>query len=134
MENSTLGGQGGGQRGLFSISNSLKKIFPSKWSKNHFQTQASQIHTQVTKLCQSYNCMCCGQNFACSGRYCACCSKICYQRRQKFACLKVKIHFLQKVLKKWSSFRKKIKKNFHKGGSGPYMEFSIIFYLNPSLI
>ena len=51
----------------------------------------------------------------------------------------VKIHFLQKVLKKWSSFRKK---NFSitggvEGGSGPYMEFSIIdfiFFLNPSLI
>ena len=41
----------------------------------------------------------------------------------------VKIHFLQKVLKKWSSFRKKIKKNSRTGGgSGPYMEFSIIFF------
>ena len=52
----------------------------------------------------------------------------------------VKIHFLQKVLKKWSSFRKKIIFLFHtrggRGGSGPYMEFSIIdfiFFLNPSL-
>ena len=53
----------------------------------------------------------------------------------------VKIHFLQKVLKKWSSFRKKNKKKFSitgggGGGSGPYMEFSIIifyFFLNPSL-
>ena len=52
----------------------------------------------------------------------------------------VKIHFLQKVLKKWSSFRKKIFFFFHNrgggGGSGPYMEFSIIdfiFFLNPSL-
>ena len=49
----------------------------------------------------------------------------------------VKIHFLQKVLKKWSSFREK-NKNFFSitgGGSGPYMEFSIIFFfLNPSLI
>ena len=52
----------------------------------------------------------------------------------------VKIHFLQKVLKKWSSFRKKILKNFHnrggRGGSGPYMELSIIFFifcLKPSL-
>ena len=49
-----------------------------------------------------------------------------------------KIHFLQKVLKKWSSFRKKIKKISITGGgrgSGPYMEFSIIFFLffNPSL-
>ena len=43
----------------------------------------------------------------------------------------VKIHFLQKVLKKWSSFRKKIKKISITGGGGggaePYMEFSIIF-------
>jgi len=53
----------------------------------------------------------------------------------------VKIHFLKKVLNKWSSFRKKNKKNFSitgggGGGSGPYMEFSIIifyFFLNPSL-
>ena len=43
----------------------------------------------------------------------------------------MKIHFLQKVLQKWSSFRKKIKKIFHNRGgrSGPYMEFSIIFLL-----
>ena len=71
--------------------------------------------------------MCCGQNFASSCRYCMCCVKIWHLRRQKFACLKVvlsffekfskfflfsmvKVHFLQKVLKKWSSFRKKIKK------------------------
>ena len=45
----------------------------------------------------------------------------------------VKIHFLQKVLKKWSSFRKKNKKKFSitgggGGGSGPYMEFSIIIF------
>ena len=46
----------------------------------------------------------------------------------------VKIHFLQKVLKKWSSFRKKIIFFFHNrggrgGGSGPYMEFSIIDFI-----
>ena len=46
----------------------------------------------------------------------------------------VKIHFLQKVLKKWSSFRKKNKKKFSitgggGGGSGPYMEFSIIDFI-----
>ena len=45
----------------------------------------------------------------------------------------VKIHFLQKVLKKWSSFRKKIKKfsitGGGGGGSGPYMEFSIIDFI-----
>ena len=45
----------------------------------------------------------------------------------------VKIHFLQKVLKKWSSFRKKNKKIFSitgggGGGSEPYIEFSIIFF------
>ena len=45
----------------------------------------------------------------------------------------VKIHFLQKVLKKWSSFRKKNKKKFsitggEGGGPGPYMEFSIIIF------
>ena len=41
----------------------------------------------------------------------------------------VKILFLQKVLKKWSTFRKKIKKNFITGGgSGPYKEFSIFFF------
>ena len=54
----------------------------------------------------------------------------------------VKIHFLQKVLKKWSSFRKKNKKKFSitggggGGGAGPYMEFPIIdfiFFLKPSL-
>ena len=49
----------------------------------------------------------------------------------------VKIHFLQKVLKKWSSFRKKY--NFFSitgggEGSGPYTEFSIIVFFNPSLI
>ena len=92
--------------------------------------------------------MCCGQNFACSSHYCACCGKIWHLRRQKFPCLKVvllflgfsmvKIHFLQKILKKWSSFRKKIKKISITGGGGgsePYMEFSIIFFLffNPSL-
>ena len=49
----------------------------------------------------------------------------------------VKIHFLQKVLKNWSSFRKKNEKKISitGGGSGPYMEFSIIdfiFFLNPS--
>ena len=46
----------------------------------------------------------------------------------------VKIHFLQKVLKKWSSFRKKVKKNSITGGgggSGPYMEFSIIDFFEP---
>ena len=47
----------------------------------------------------------------------------------------VKIHFLQKVLKKWSSFRKKNKKKFSitgGGGLGPYMEFSIIdFFFEP---
>ena len=48
----------------------------------------------------------------------------------------VKIHFLQKVLKKWSSFRKKNKNIFsitgERGGSGPYMEFSIIdFFFEP---
>ena len=62
-------------------------------------------------------------------------AKICYSISSHF--LKrfgevsmVKIHFLQKVLKKWSSFRKKIKKNFHNrgGGSAPFMEFSIIFF------
>ena len=42
----------------------------------------------------------------------------------------VKIHFLQKVLKKWSSFRKKNNFFFHNRGegSGPYIEFSIIFF------
>ena len=42
----------------------------------------------------------------------------------------VKIQFLQKVLKKWSSFRKKNKFFFHNQGegSGPYIEFSIIFF------
>merc|ERR1712173_319505 len=79
--------------------------------------------TKVTKPRQGKNCACCGQNFACSGRYCTCRSKIWHLRRQKFACLKVvlsfflnflsffgfsmvKIDFLQRVLKKWSSFRK----------------------------
>ena len=40
-----------------------------------------------------------------------------------------------KVLKKWSRFRKKNKIFFSitgGGGPGPYMEFSIIFFLNPS--
>ena len=46
----------------------------------------------------------------------------------------VKIHFLQKVLKKWSSFRKQNKKKISiigggGGGSGPYMEFSIIDFI-----
>ena len=50
----------------------------------------------------------------------------------------VKIHFLQKVLKKWPSFRKKNSLVFSiKGGrgvrSGPYMEFSIIFFIFLSL-
>ena len=52
----------------------------------------------------------------------------------------VKIHFSQKVLKKWSSFRKKLLYFFPlkggEGGPGPFMEFSIIFFiffLNPSL-
>ena len=42
----------------------------------------------------------------------------------------VKMHFLQKVLKKWSSFRKKNIFFFHnrgEGGPDPFMEFSIIF-------
>ena len=44
----------------------------------------------------------------------------------------VKIHFLQKVLKKWSSFRKKIIFfSITGGGSGPYMEFSIIDFFEP---
>ena len=97
--------------------------------------------------------MCYGQNFACSGRLCACW----HLRRQKFACLKivlsffenflsffgfsmVKIQFLQKVLKKWSSFRKKNKIFFHnRGGEGRvrtlYGIFHNLFYffLNPSL-
>merc|ERR1712240_181911 len=77
----------------------------------------------------------CGQNFACSSRYCARRGKIWLLRRQIFACLKVvlsflknflsffgfpmvKIHFLQKVLKKWSTFRKKNKKKFSITGGG----------------
>merc|ERR1711973_374707 len=91
--------------------------------------------TKVTKPCQGQNFACCGQNFASSGRYCACHGKIWHLRRQKFACLKVvlsffekflsffgfsmvKIHFLQKVLKKCSSFRKKSKIFFHNQGGG----------------
>ena len=54
----------------------------------------------------------------------------------------VKIHFLQKVLKKWSSFRKKINFFFHNqggrgGGPRPIMEFSIIviyFFLTLPLL
>ena len=50
----------------------------------------------------------------------------------------VKMHFLQKVIKKWSSFRKKIFffHNRGEGGPDPFMEFSIIFlkfFFNPSL-
>ena len=53
----------------------------------------------------------------------------------------VKIHFLQKVLKNGLVSEKKLKKfsitGGEGGGSGPYMEFSIIiffFFFNPSLI
>ena len=35
MENSIIGGEGGGQQGSFSISNFFY-FFCSKWSKNHF--------------------------------------------------------------------------------------------------
>merc|ERR1711873_294120 len=67
-------------------------------------------------------------------------AKICFSKSSFIIFLKnflsffgfsmVKIHFLQKVLKKWSSFRKKKKIFFPYpgGGSGPYMEFSIIFF------
>ena len=50
----------------------------------------------------------------------------------------VKIHFLQKVLKKWSSFRKRYKKIFHNRGGGVRTLHGIFhnflkFFLNPSL-
>ena len=50
----------------------------------------------------------------------------------------VKIHFLQKVLKKWSSFRKKNKKNFSITGGGARTLYGIFhnfffFFFNPSL-
>ena len=69
-----------------------------------------------------------------------CCGKIWHLKRQKFACLKVdlsffeksylefsmvKINFLQKVLKKWSSSEKNslfFSIIGGKGGSGPYMD------------
>ena len=81
-------------------------------------------------VCSGRHFACSGRHFACGGRHFACCgwqgswgSKKLLAQEFFFTFLKiflsflgfsrVKIHFFQKVLKKWSSFRKKLLYFFH---------------------
>ena len=63
-------------------------------------------------------------------------AKICLSKSSFFGFSMVNIHFLQKVLKKCSSFRKKKNKKISitgGGGAGPLLEFSMIFFFEPFL-
>ena len=91
---------------------------------------------------------CSGRHFACGGRHFACCglqgswgSKKLLAQEIFFTFLKiflsflgfsrVKIHFFQKVLKKWSSFRKKLLYFFPLlggGGPDPKVEISTFYF------
>ena len=110
----------------------------------------SWTHTLLTKLSHGQICAWFGRHYACCGQYCAWRGKI----WPKISLPKgsfiifwkfflsflgfsmVKIHFFQKVLKKWSSFRKKLLYILpllwgRGGGSGPKVEFSTFFLTLP---
>ena len=113
---------------------------------------------KLEKPCRSQNCMCGGRHFACSGQHFACSGwhfacrgwhgKKLLAQENFFTFLKiflsflgfsmVKIHFFQKVLKKWSSFRKKLLYFFPLlGGRGVQTQkwkFPLFFWTLPLLI
>ena len=107
---------------------------------------APWTHTLLTKISHGQICTCCGHHYACCGRHCAWRGKIwpkislpkgSFTIFWKFflsflGFSMVKIHFFQKVLKKWSSFRKKLLYFFPLLGGGvqtPKWKFPLFIFI-----